>query len=116
MMTAELLIAIVAQVLLRDPTNELVVPLVEELSRRLSVKGSDSSGHDGSEGEDMDLDENVGSTMRSDLQNEQDDNIPGSDGMLSSKWLLTWLYFSTNRWFVFFPQMLIDGSPRASVL
>jgi hypothetical protein len=90
MMTAKLLIIIVAQVLLRDPTNELVIPLVAELSRRLSVDRSDGSGHDGSETEGRDLDDHVQSTMRRDHQGEQNGKIPGTHS-------LTWLYFCTNR-------------------
>lgn len=82
------------QVLLRNPMDEFVIPFVQELCRRLPVRGSDSSlGHDGSEGEGKDLEGPGGKTMWSPNRGDQDDNTPGKDGKLSCKWASIWQYF-----------------------
>jgi len=61
--------------------DEFVIPFVQELCRRLPLRGSDSSlGHDGSEGEGKDLDGPAGKTMWSPHRGDQDDNTPGKDG------------------------------------
>jgi hypothetical protein len=69
------------QVLLRNPMDEFVIPFVEELCRRLPVRGSDSLGHEGSEGKE--LDGPAKGATRSPHKGEQDDNTPGKDGKLS---------------------------------
>jgi len=67
-------------VLLRNPMDEFVIPFVQELCRRLPLRGSDSSlGRDGSEGEGKDLDGPAGKTMWSPHRGDQDDNTPGKD-------------------------------------
>lgn len=85
--------------------DELVIPFVQELSRRLPVRGSDcSQGHDGSEGEGKD--DPAGKAMWSPHRGDQDDNTPGKDGKFSFEWFLTWQYFGcmiTGIWFFKFP-------------
>lgn len=65
------------EVLLRNPMDEFVIPFVEELCRRLPVGGSDSLGHEESEGKELDGPAK-GATW-SPHKGEQDDNTPGKD-------------------------------------
>jgi magnesium transporter len=69
---------------MRNLMDEFVIPFVEELCRRLPVRGSDSSlGHEGSEGEGKELDGPAKGTTWSPHKGEQDDNTLGKDGKLS---------------------------------
>lgn len=68
------------EVLLRNPMDEVVIPFVQELCRRLPIRGSDSSqGHDGSEGDGKDLEGHAGKPMWSPNRGDHDDNTPGKD-------------------------------------
>lgn len=71
-----------------------MIPFVEELCRRLPVRGTDSSlGREGSEGEGKELDGPAKDPMWSPTKDGQDDNTPGKDGKFSFKWSSTWLHF-----------------------
>ncbi|XP_024366415.1 magnesium transporter MRS2-I isoform X2 [Physcomitrium patens] len=67
------------EVFLRNPADEFVIPFVEELCRRLPTKGSDSLGHEGSEGEGKELDGPGKGATWSPQHEKQDDNTPGKD-------------------------------------
>ena len=59
-----------------------MIPFVEELCRRLPVKGSSdpSLGQEGSEGEGKELDSHAKGAIWIPHKGAQDDNTPGKDG------------------------------------
>lgn len=69
------------QVLLRNPQDPFVIPFVEELHRRLPVRGSDGMDHKGFDGEGKVEINGKGMTW-SPCRRDQDDNVPGADGIL----------------------------------
>jgi hypothetical protein len=69
------------QVLLRNPQDPFVIPFVEELRRRLPVRES-GIGHEGSDGEGREAEINGKGMSWSPCRGDQDDNVPGADGIL----------------------------------
>lgn len=69
------------QVLLRNPQDPFVIPFVEELRRRLPVRES-GMGHEASDGERKEAEINGKGMTWSPCRGDQDDNVPGTDGIL----------------------------------
>lgn len=66
---------------MRNPQDPFVIPFVEELRRRLPVRESEGMGHEGSDGEGKEAESNGKGMAWSPRRGDQDDNVPGADGI-----------------------------------
>lgn len=73
------------QVLLRNPTDESVIPFVEELCRRLPLKANKNEGVgiEVDEDEIKDFEKDGNGVSWSPQRGDQDENVPGADGKSS---------------------------------